>query len=297
MDELEVRGAALAFEEAGRGEPVVFVHGSVSDLRTWSHLLPQYAARYRGIAYSRRFHWPNTPIPPGADYDMREHAADLGAFLRAADALPAHLVAHSYGAYTALLLAMEEPSAARSLVLAEPPALPLLVSVPPTPGDLLRLLVTRPRRALAVLKFVALGVGPATASLKRDDPESAIRAFGPAVLGRSAFEALSEERRSWVRDNLIAAEFLGPGFPPLNESRLRRMRIPTLLLGSAHSPRLFEFILDRLEELIPGVERAEIADASHIMHEDNPEAFFRITSEFLNRVRPTREEMIPDEPS
>jgi hypothetical protein len=33
------------------------------------------------------------------------------------------------------------------------------------------------------------------------------------------------------------------------------------------------------------------------MHEDNPEAFFRITSEFLNRVRPTREEMIPDEPS
>lgn len=296
MDQMDVRGATLAFEEAGKGEPVVLVHGSVSDLRTWSHLLPRFAEDHRAIAYSRRHHWPNAPIPPGADYDMREHAADLEGFLRSADAFPAHLVAHSYGAYTALLLAMERPSAVRSLVLAEPPALPLLVRVPPKPGDLLWLAATRPRTALAVLKFVALGVGPATAALKRGDPESAIRAFGSAVLGRKAFAALSNERRSWVRDNLIEAEFLGSGFPPLDEERLRRLRIPTLLLGSRHSPRLFDFILDRLEELIPGVERAEIEDASHIMHEDNPEAFFRITREFLTRAPSAFEGTTPDDP-
>ena len=294
---MNVRGAALAFEEAGKGDPVVFVHGSVSDLRTWAYLLPRFAGGYRAIAYSRRHHWPNAPIPPAADYDMREHAADLEAFLRTADAFPAHLVGHSYGAYTALLLALEKPSAARSLILAEPPALPLLVSVPPRPGDLLRLMVTRPRAALAVLKFVGLGVGPATAFLKRGDPESAIRAFGRAVLGRRVFEGLSEDRRAWVRDNLIEAEFLGSGFPALDEARLRRLRTPTLLLGSANSPGLFELILDRLEELIPGVERAEIADASHIMHEDNPEAFLRITSEFLNRAGSAGQETAPDEPS
>ena len=30
-----VDGAALAYREHGEGEPVVFVHGSASDLRTW----------------------------------------------------------------------------------------------------------------------------------------------------------------------------------------------------------------------------------------------------------------------
>jgi pimeloyl-ACP methyl ester carboxylesterase len=290
MDQMEVRGAALALEEAGEGEPVVFVHGSVSDLRTWFHLLPRFAARYRAIAYSRRYHWPNARIPSGADYDMREHAEDLAAFLRAVDARPAHVVAHSYGAYVALLLAMDEPQAVRSLVLAEPPALPLLVSVPPKVSALVRLLITRPRTAAQVIRFAALGVGPATVALKRGDRETAIRRFGPAVLGKTAFEALSDERRSWVRDNLIDAELTGSGFPPIDETRLKRLDVPTLLLGSTRSPRLFSLILDRLGELIPGAERAEIVRASHIMHEDNPDTFFDTTFAFLNRVRSSDEE-------
>ena len=31
----DVNGSALAYLEQGQGEPVVFVHGSASDLRTW----------------------------------------------------------------------------------------------------------------------------------------------------------------------------------------------------------------------------------------------------------------------
>jgi pimeloyl-ACP methyl ester carboxylesterase len=31
--------AALAYRERGHGEPVIFVHGSSSDLRTWEHQL------------------------------------------------------------------------------------------------------------------------------------------------------------------------------------------------------------------------------------------------------------------
>jgi pimeloyl-ACP methyl ester carboxylesterase len=49
-----VDGAALAYREQGEGEPVVFVHGSSSDLRTWERQLPAIGASYRAIAYSRR---------------------------------------------------------------------------------------------------------------------------------------------------------------------------------------------------------------------------------------------------
>jgi len=40
--------------ERGTGEPVVFVHGSASDYRTWHSQLDELGQRYRTIAYSRR---------------------------------------------------------------------------------------------------------------------------------------------------------------------------------------------------------------------------------------------------
>ncbi|HSN83050.1 MAG TPA: hypothetical protein VLS88_10765, partial [Polyangiales bacterium] len=71
-----VRGASLAYRERGHGEPVVLVHGSASDMRTWSHQLPALSASYRAVAYSRRYARPNEDIPPGADDPMDAHVED-----------------------------------------------------------------------------------------------------------------------------------------------------------------------------------------------------------------------------
>ena len=35
MASIDVQGTALQYEEAGHGEPLVLVHGSASDQRTW----------------------------------------------------------------------------------------------------------------------------------------------------------------------------------------------------------------------------------------------------------------------
>lgn len=72
------------------------------------------------------------PVPEGADYAMAQHVDDLGALLRALDAVPAHLVGHSYGAFACLLLALREPRMVRSLVISEPPIITLFVGNPPT---------------------------------------------------------------------------------------------------------------------------------------------------------------------
>src|SRR5690606_15295625 len=145
MPSVDIDGVALEYVEHGSGEPVVLVHGSTSDYRTWRGPQEVLAERFRTIAYSRRFHWPNRPIPDGVDYDMLEQAADLGKLLVALDAAPAHLVGHSYGGFLCLLCAMQEPSRVRSLVLAEPPVLTLFVSSKPRPLELLQLMATRPR--------------------------------------------------------------------------------------------------------------------------------------------------------
>jgi pimeloyl-ACP methyl ester carboxylesterase len=273
MTKLEIEGASLQYVERGTGEPVVFVHGSASDWRTWLTQIDALGEGYRAIAYSRRYHWPNRPIVHGADYAMAQHVADLGAVLRSLGAAPAHLVGHSYGGFVALLLALRKPELVRSLILSEPPVITLFVSNQPKPAEMLRLLVTRPATAVAIAKLGATGIGPATAAARRGDMEEVMQRMGRAVLGPQFHARLSPERRDQVRANAIAAEFLGSGFPPLDERALRAMELPVLLVNGQRSPRVFHHLTDRLDELLPGAERIEIADASHLMHEDNAPAY------------------------
>ena len=285
MASIAVNGATFECIEHGAGSPVVFVHGSASDYRTWQGPLETFGDGYRAIAYSRRYHWPNAAIESGASYSLAEHAADLGEAVRALDASPAHLVGHSYGGLVCLRLAADAPEHVRSLTLMEPPVLGLFGRVPPKLGAMLRLALRSPRTAAGIVGLGAFGLGPAAAALERGDEDSAIRWMGNAILGREAFDALSEERTAQVRDNLIAAELTSPeAFPPLAAADLEKVNAPTLLLGSARSPRVFRLLLDRLEPILPHSQRLEIPDASHLMHEDNAAAFERALLEFLERT-------------
>lgn len=283
MARVEVRGTALEYDEAGEGKPLVLVHGSASDLRTWHGQREAFAKRYRAIAYSRRYHWPNAAIAEGVDYSMLQHVDDLQALLRALGAVPAHLVGHSYGAFLCLLLALRDPSLVRSLVLAEPPAITLFVSNVPRPLEILKLMATRPRTAAAIIRFGARGAVPAQKAFRRGDAETAVRTFGDAVFGPGGFARIPESLRRQVRDNLpnIKAELLGSGFAPLHGAGLRALRAPTLLVTGQRSIALFRLLADRLAELLPRVERAEIPGAAHAMHEDNATAFNAAVLAFL----------------
>lgn len=281
---IDLGTVCLATVERGTGTPVVLVHGSNSDYRTWDPVLDPMGSRFRTIAYSRRYHWPNAAIPEGADYCMREHVDDLERLIRGYELESVQLVGHSYGAFVALLFAMRQPRLVRSLVLAEPPVLTLFTSGTPTPTEMLRLLLTRPRTAFAIAKFGATGVGPATTALRRGDLDTAFRRFSPAVLGRSWFERLSKERLDQARTNLIPAELLGSGFADLDDEAVRSVSCPVLLLEGEHSPRLFHRLADRLFELLPHARRVQIPGASHIMHEDNPEAWARAVVDFATAV-------------
>ena len=140
-------GYSFNYIEQGQGPPLVLVHGSASDLRTWWVQEDRLARHLHTIAYSRRYHWPNEPIAADVDYGMDRQVEDLRAILRSLKVAPAHLVGHSYGAFLCLLAVLREPGLARTLVLAEPPAITLFVSSVPKPAEILKLLFTRPRTA------------------------------------------------------------------------------------------------------------------------------------------------------
>lgn len=287
LDVVRVRGAMLAYREQGEGEPVVFVHGTAGDLRTWEHQLPAIAGSYRAVSYSRRYARPNDDIEAGADDQMLPHVDDLVAFLEAIDAAPAHLVGNSWGAFVALLTAIRHPEQVRTLVLEEPPVIPLVLGpgARPDPRVLLRNLIRRPAVTLTVLRFGAGTIAPAQKAYRRGDDERALETSAHGLLGKEAWERLPEQRKQQARENMRAAraQLLGAGFPALAEDDVRSVRAPTLLLTGEHSPALFHRLTDVLEGLLPLVERVQIPSASHLMHEQAPDAVNAALLDFLDR--------------
>jgi pimeloyl-ACP methyl ester carboxylesterase len=281
----DVNGAALAYREQGEGEPVVFVHGSVDDLRSWDQQLPTIGTSYRAIAYSRRYARPNADIEPDVDDQTLPHVDDLLTFLQVMDATPAHLVGHSWGGLICLLAAIRRPQVVRSLVLQEPPVLSLFISTRPRPTELLRLFSRRPRTALTILSFAAKTAVPAEKAFRRGDDEAAMQAYAVGLLGMDTWELLSQERKEQARENLNAlrAQVLGAGFPPLSDDDVRSVTAPTLLMTGKRSPAYLPRLTDRLQQLLPNVERVEIPAASHLMNEENPGAVNPAILGFLAR--------------
>ena len=107
--EVQINGVTLHYIELGLGTPVVLVHGTLEDYRTWDGQLEALSKGYRLISYSRRYHYPNEWPKDSTDFSVTIHARDLAAFIKALNLPPVHLIGHSYGAYIAFLVARDHP--------------------------------------------------------------------------------------------------------------------------------------------------------------------------------------------
>ena len=273
MTVVEVNGARLAYTEAGCGESLVFIHGSLEDLRIWRRQVELFSARYRVIAYSRRYHHPNA-VPGDGDpvYTAALHADDLAGLIETLNLGPAHLVASSFGGCVSLALAVARPELVRSLVLAEPPLMPWLAHIPG--GE--------PFAAA----FYANAWEPAQRAFRGGDFEQGIRLFLDGVIGRGAFDRISPSGRRMLLDNAaeMRAETLAPDiFPALTCADVAALDRPVLLLNGELSPRLFHLINDELARCLPHARKAVIPHTSHAIHVGNPQAYHAAVLKFLER--------------
>src|SRR5688500_15195980 len=126
-----INGDSIHYIDMGKGDPVVFVHGGVGDYRTFGTQMDEFAKSHRVIAYSRRFAYPNQQtINDSAKLSAVSHASDLAELLQALKLGPANLYGHSYGADTALLIAIDHPVLVSILLLGEPFISSLMQQVP-----------------------------------------------------------------------------------------------------------------------------------------------------------------------
>jgi pimeloyl-ACP methyl ester carboxylesterase len=276
MPTATVNGVDLAYTEQGQGEPVLFVHGGTGDYRVWDQQLKAFGAGYRAIALSCRGSWPNPKLRPGEPVTLDTFTDDLAQFIRALGAGPVHLVGHSSpGGFGGLRLAAQHPGLLRTLVLAEPPAFPLLgVSIPPRPAQVIKLLARHPRAGAGFIKFGAKGVRPAIKAFDRGDDAAAVRAFMAANTSDTAVDGIPEAMFQRFTDNAgpLQAQ-LKAGFPPFTAADARAIEVPTLLVSGEQSPAHLQAVTSRLAKLMPHADQMTITGATHNMFTSHPEQF------------------------
>lgn len=277
---LEIRGGIeIHYVEAGDGLPLVFVHGGMGDWSSWAPQWEAFASDFRCITYSRRFSSPNRNVLDTTSHSVIEEAQDLSALLDGWDASPAILVGTSYGAYTALQLALMHPGKVRALAVTEPPVLPF--------ADL----VEGGREAR--MRFEQEVLDPATDAFADGRPEDAMRMLTDGINGNGSGEATTEagrQRRLRNAEAMRALAISSLPYPPLSENALKRMTIPTLLLHGVRTLPVHRATTTALAGLMPHAQLIGVADSGHGVHRDNPASFNAIVLDFVSSV--TREKVV-----
>ena len=111
-------GIRLYCEEAGTGVPVVFVHEYAADHRTWEPQMRHFSRSHRCITYSQRG-YPPSDIPDDPDKYLQDaFRDDVIAVMDGLKIDKAHIVGHSMGALTALLVGVCYPERCISVTAA-----------------------------------------------------------------------------------------------------------------------------------------------------------------------------------
>ncbi|MDC6351050.1 alpha/beta hydrolase [Zeaxanthinibacter sp. PT1] len=133
---VKVNGAELHYTDQGKGETVLFVHGTQEDYRVFSFYTDSLAKDFRVITYSRRYNYPNTnAYTKGDEFSARSEAKDLADFVKALGLGRVHLVGHSFGGIIAMQFASDHPEMLRSLVLSEPALVSWVPGIPGCEGE------------------------------------------------------------------------------------------------------------------------------------------------------------------
>lgn len=237
-------GAELHYRAVGAGTPVVFVHGSLSDGSYWNEQLAPFAeAGFRAISYSRRYSFPNTNAArPG--YSAVVDADDLAALIQNLHLGKVDVVGHSYGALTALFLAVRHPELIRKLVLCEPPAVSLLNDLP---GE---------RATLGQATFAdiqARMVIPMQEAFRKGDRDAGLRAFlGFVLRDEQAWDKMLPRDRQETLKNVREWDVMmttGTLFPVVTPRAVSRIDVSVLILSGENSYPFLNLIDEELARL------------------------------------------------
>lgn|SRR5690606_19223155 len=252
----------FAYTQAGQGEILVLVHGSLCDYRYWRPQLSGLSTRLHVVAPSLRGYWPEAFTQEDRRFTIAQHAHDLSMLIKhLGKGRPVHVLGHSRGAHVALVTALNYPHCVQSLILADP-------------GFQLE----HESHTYDYLERAAL-------ELQQGDREGALQRFIDTVNGEATWSKMVSWFKEMVRDN--AGTLLSQAQEPAKAFPLdaaANITCPVLLLGGRNSPARYGKIMDALQSRLPCAKRDTIALAAHGMNLANPRAFNARVVQFIEGI-------------
>ena len=263
---MAVNGYPMTHVKRGTGQPVVLVHGSLSDYRYWTPQLASPLPGFQLIAVSLRHFYPEPWNGKGDDFSIKIQADDLGVFIERLGVGPVHLVGWSRGGSVALGAANARPDLVKKLVLMEP----VISSLLPQPSS-----TGEPDPTLVRLEAVA-------AYYEKGDIEGGLQYFVDDINGPGTWMRRTDEQRQLARDNAWTLVRQITDTDAVTRDDLRKMQMPVLLLGGERGPPFLGQTMDAAQAYLPSVSRVTISNAGHLMNRDNPTEFNRVLATFLS---------------
>lgn len=271
-----VAGTRLHCAEAGNGELLVLIHGSLCDYRYWRWQMPQFSTHFHVVAPSLPGCWPEalgSAAPDGVSgeakrkivledsrYSLERHIQSIVEFCQhTAAGRPVHLLGHSRGAQVALEAAMAMPTQVKRLILADP-GFPFSHEPAVEPVH------------VAIAR--QLGLAPT---------DEVIGRFVDAVNGPDTWRRTVSWFKDMVRDNawtLLAQ--VNDIYRAVDAGAIGRLlHCPVLLVGGEHSPPRYGSRIEALLHSLPQARRVVVPRAAHGMNLANARYFNDAVLQFL----------------
>jgi pimeloyl-ACP methyl ester carboxylesterase len=261
MPTLELsNGAQLTYGETGAGSPLILVHGSPGDGRSWGRVAKHLGSDVRILTPDLPGYGGSTPLSPGTLRRTDAMAAAVGKLVQAS-ADGAWLCGHSYGGNVALHAALQRRERVKGVLLLEPVFMRAL--------ELAGERETLDKAAMFFRSYVARVLG--------GEP-GAVSTMVEFWFGAGAFEKLPPS----VQGFLVGAAPKNAQDVPaafseeVTKEQLNAFDRPFLIAFGEASPPTAPTIVHALAGLLPDAEVVSIPGATHGMLDSHPEAVARL---------------------
>jgi 3-oxoadipate enol-lactonase len=253
----------IAMDCMGDGPLVVFMHGIGGNRSNWHDQLPDFAARYKAVAWDARGYGLSDDYEGPLDYD--DFCRDLLRLIDHLGAAKAHLVGLSMGGSIAQDFYAKHPTRVASMVLADTRPGHEAAFDPKAREEFLRLRVT-PLRAGKEPKEMAPAVARSLMGPNAGERVYQRLVDSMAVLHKESYIKAIEGRATWK-----------PSFDP------KTVTVPTLVVVGAEDKLTPPAMAKTIADAIPGAELAVIPDCGHLSNIEKPAEFNRLVLDFLGR--------------
>ncbi|MBC3761251.1 haloalkane dehalogenase [Quadrisphaera oryzae] len=271
MSSVDVLGTSMAYREAGRGRPVVLLHGNPTSSWLWRHVLARATAEDTGARWvAPDLIGMGASAKPDLSYSFGDHAAHLDAFIEALGLDDVVLVGHDWGVALALDHLRRHPDRVRAVALMEGHLRPLAGWEDFDDGgrDLFQRLRTPGVGERMVLEedfFLSTLLPAALVRSLPDDELAVYRAPYPDAASRRPLLA-------WARQVPVAGAPAAVATAMVAAlEHLSASAVPTLLLHGTPGVLVTERTVAWCREHVPGLEVVDVGGpAGHFLPEDCP---------------------------